>query len=418
MTDPRASQARASELAWRVEAPLGARSPDRGDIASLTALRGFAALWVFIYHAWVTAGPQRLIIAVGGLSIDVTPLASVGWAGVDIFYVLSGFLLWRAFDGWAAQVAPLPSIARYARHRVFRILPAYYAQLAVLVTVAALTGWIALPSLADLIAHVLLVHAWSYEYLLSTNPVWWTLSIEAQYYVLLPALAWTIRKAGWLPVLMTGALIVLAWRAAAFGFVAQAPIPQRVWLIDQLPGRLDQFLMGMLAAHLTLAKDKTCVRVREWLQRSAAGVAGCIACGPVVLVALAYRLHIDDFYIAYWNGDRWLYFWHSTAGLAVALTILGLALRHPSNQPDGRFDDARGLLRHPLLYLGTVSYSFYLWHELILSFIAARWFAFVTRATAPAFAVQLAVGFVLSLVVATLWYRVFERPFTTARRRG
>ena len=46
----------------------------RGDDPALTAVRGIAAFWVFVYHAWLTAGPQLLTLSFASLTLDLTPL--------------------------------------------------------------------------------------------------------------------------------------------------------------------------------------------------------------------------------------------------------------------------------------------------------------------------------------------------------
>ena len=146
----------------------------QADNPSLTAVRGIAALWVFVYHAWLTAGPQLLLVSFSVVAVDLTPFASVGWAGVDVFYVLSGFLLWGVFDAWAMRRSKHILLMRFAKRRALRILPPYYAQL-VLVTVLALTtGLVAPPTASNLFAHVTLTHTWWQEYFLSMNGVWWT----------------------------------------------------------------------------------------------------------------------------------------------------------------------------------------------------------------------------------------------------
>ena len=104
----------------------------RADDPALTAVRGLAAFWVFVYHAWLSVGPQRLLLPVGTASVDLTPLASAGWAGVGVFYVLTGVMLWGEFDDWAmGRRDSLPS-GRYAERRALRILPPYNAQFALL----------------------------------------------------------------------------------------------------------------------------------------------------------------------------------------------------------------------------------------------------------------------------------------------
>src|SRR5512139_237422 len=118
----------------------------RADDPALTAARGLAAFWVFVYHVWLSAGPQRLVVPLAGAALDLTPLASVGWAGVDVFYVLSGFLLWGVFDDYASRRAQAIPVARYAERRALRILPPYYAQVALLAALGLATSWVEPPT--------------------------------------------------------------------------------------------------------------------------------------------------------------------------------------------------------------------------------------------------------------------------------
>src|SRR5512146_2204913 len=116
------------------------------ELAALTGLRGFAALWVVLYHVWVDAVPRAMTIG----PLDLTPAFSCGWAGVDIFFTLSAFLLSLPFASWQLGAMPRPALATFWLRRVLRIFPAYYAQLAVLLALAAV-GVGAWPSAAQLL---------------------------------------------------------------------------------------------------------------------------------------------------------------------------------------------------------------------------------------------------------------------------
>lgn len=100
---------------------------DKRHLDVLTGIRGWAALWVFLYHAWSLSGHPDLIVDLAGLPLDFTPLASVGGAGVTIFFVLSGFLLAIPFAEWQAGMRERPALGKYFLRRVARVFPAYYA---------------------------------------------------------------------------------------------------------------------------------------------------------------------------------------------------------------------------------------------------------------------------------------------------
>lgn len=299
----------------------------RADDPALTAVRGLAAFWVFVYHAWLSVGPHRLLLPLGATSVDFTPLASAGWAGVGVFYVLSGFLLWSIFDGWADKRRESPELVRYAERRALRILPPYYAQVALLAALGLLTPWVERPTPATLALNVTLTHGLSYEHFQAVNNVWWTLSVEAQFYVALPLLAWAVRRFGWTAVLAGGFATMLAWRLAAFAAFRDAPVIERVWVLEQLPGRIDQFLLGMFASHLARASSTIASGMRDALRSRLLLRRSLVLAAPVALIALAYLLHVDDFFLRYWAGHPWLYFWHLAAGIAVAVSLYALAIR-------------------------------------------------------------------------------------------
>lgn len=384
----------------------------RADDPALTAVRGLAAFWVFVYHAWLSVGPQRLLLPLGTVSVDLTPLASAGWAGVGVFYVLSGFLLWGVFDDWTMGRRDSPPLGRFAERRALRILPPYYAQVALLAVLGLVTTWVERPTLTTLAFNLTLTHGLSYEHFQAVNNVWWTLSIEAQFYVALPLLAWAVKRFGWSPVLAGGLAMMLAWRIAAFAAFRDAPVIERVWILEQLPGRIDQFLVGMFASHLARAPSGAAARLRDALRARTYVRLALVLVAPVALIGLAYLLHVDDFFLRYWAGHPWIYAWHLVAGLAVTVSLYALAVR-----PDARMAPARHWALRAAVAFGVTSYSFYLWHELLLRWFSVGVKAVFGEATLSAFAVNFALGLPLCLAVAGLWYWAFERPFLGLRGR-
>ena len=387
---------------------------ERADDPAFTAVRGFAAFWVFFYHAWVFAGPQLLAVPLGFVSLDVTWLASMGWAGVDIFYVLSGFLLWGVFDDWASRRGEALPLAHYAERRALRILPPWYGQIAIIAVIGWTTGWIARPSAADVAWNVVLLQGWLPDRQQAINPVSWTLSIEMQFYVLLPLLAWLVRRTGWGAVFALGFATTVAWRYGALQVLAHESVRIRVWGIEQLPGRIDQFVCGMYAHHLARmpggfgAALRTRVLACAWLHRP------LLWLGPVTLAALSARMHFGGLFLRYWDGDPWLYVWHLLASVGVAASLFALAIR-PSRDHSAPITARERLL----VGFGTVSYSFYLWHELLLQWLqpVSLRLAGGAGGTPVALVVTLGLGFASALAVAVVSYAVLERPFLRTRAR-
>ena len=126
----------------------------------LDLLRAIAIVWVMFFHAWV----------VGGLAPEWTWLSRYGWMGVDLFFVLSGFLIGGQVLAPLSRAQPLRFGDFYLR-RAFRILPAYWVVLALYALVPA---WRERPEMEPLWKFVLMVmnlgndysrpafsHAWS-----------------------------------------------------------------------------------------------------------------------------------------------------------------------------------------------------------------------------------------------------------------
>ena len=107
------------------------------EIAALSGMRGFAALWVFIYHFWALQVATPVIISFFGVQLDISWCFTFGWLGVPIFFVLSGFLLAQPFvRQFDAPASSKVSIRAYLIRRCLRVFPAYYFQLTVLVMLA------------------------------------------------------------------------------------------------------------------------------------------------------------------------------------------------------------------------------------------------------------------------------------------
>jgi peptidoglycan/LPS O-acetylase OafA/YrhL len=121
---------------------------------ALTGIRGVAALWVLLYHAWVYSTPRLIQFELAGIQFDITPLFSTGFVGVDLFFVLSAYLLGTRYFRWIEGRAPRPVLQQYFMRRVARVYPAYLLQLFLLLLLAATTSLYTMPGGAALLAHL------------------------------------------------------------------------------------------------------------------------------------------------------------------------------------------------------------------------------------------------------------------------
>jgi len=168
-------------------------STNPGRLPGIEGLRGIAACSILAYHAWLFSSPAKPGWNLGPITAFVPPLQS----GVTLFFVLSGFLLYRPISDALLHGRPLPSISRYLRSRALRILPAYWTVL----LITGLAGTTILgashsglrvgpPGDARLLLEDALLVA---NYRPST--MWtgvlpaWSVTIEIAFYLALPALA-------------------------------------------------------------------------------------------------------------------------------------------------------------------------------------------------------------------------------------
>lgn len=371
------------------------RPPPISEIAVLTGLRGFAALWVLVYHAWVVAGPRRIEFLLGGWTLDFTPFFSIGWAGVGVFFVLSGFLLAQPYVRWVSGAAARPGVGPYLARRCARVLPGYYLQLILLVTLAwVLDGRWVITGIGDALGYAGMLFVPGPLGVSPLNGVWWTLPIEFSFYLVLPLLAGLLR--GWrvLALLVLAMGIMVAWRWFAIT-VLPAELPgARVVLGNQLPGSLDSFALGMVAAFLQQGTGACAwLGARPWRRELLA------LSGAMLGLCLLYWVHYG--HRAYWTLAPISFLWTPLFCLATAAVIL--AATAGSRPLHWLF--ANSLAR----YLGTISYGVYLWHFPLLGWLVAA----VPALEGYALFWLLPACLGLTVIMAALSWRWVEQPVIT-----
>ncbi|MBY0356001.1 MAG: acyltransferase [Rickettsiales bacterium] len=356
------------------------------DIPALYGLRGAAALWVMAFHAWSLSGYPNVTL----MGVPLNVMLSSGRLGVDGFFVLSAFLL----TGLLLKQPDL-SWRNYVERRALRILPAYYIHLALLVMLALGGVYGHLPRWPDALAHILMLHNLRDDWIFSFNNIsLWSLPVEFSFYLMLPLL-FMIAKRHWGVFLLAAFLLTLLYRWIAFGYVEHSELrTTKFWLLEQLPGRLDQFACGMLAAFVHQRLTPYYVSQKQQGQIMIETLLISLGVlGIALLGAYWHSLRSWQDTSPYWNGDSSLFWLHGAVGACYALLILGLAC-------DGRV--GRRLLGNRLLLLvGLVSYGLYLWHEPFLSMI---------QHVTPSFEMLLMATLPVALVAGTASFILIERP--------
>lgn len=346
----------------------------------------------------------------GGLL--VSPLLAfirAGHAGVNMFFVLSAFLLSMPFLIEAAGGKKVVRRSYYMR-RALRILPLYW--------VAVVSGTIlsaARP--ADLLLglpHLLFLNATTAFYtpdLMPYRGVWWTLATEMQFYVVLPLLPMVLKT--WRGRLM-GLGLLATWAAAYSSFIyggigMQTGLGQ-ILLGLSLFGHAPLFLYGIAGAWLFLRHGEA---IREWMQRSAVLRNGGADLALLLVLAVLGNVLGWAAFRGFWalEGPFPFHSWHLADGAlwtAVVLLMLLAPLR------------LKWLLSNRIFnVLGILSYSIYLWHYPIYKF-GIDWFRGVPPAEAPGWTpAVLGASVLLSallLAFSALTYRFIEKPFLARKQ--
>lgn len=337
--------------------------------ADIDGLRGIAVFCVVVYHCGLAA-------------------FSGGFVGVDIFFVISGYLICAIIQREIEEETF--SYARFYARRARRILPALFVVVAAIIVLAILIMTTAemkdfAKSAVANIGAFSNIYFWQSANYFSTSAelkplmMTWSLSVEEQFYLFFPPVLLLVRRLKWntgvaLGVLSAASLAASVWVTAHDPSSAFFLLPTRAWELG----------VGALVAHMERRAvqqgDVLPIRHRELL-----GAAG--------LAAVAFSIFSYDSTTPF-------------PGIAAALPVCGTAMLIAAR---GSFVNRNIVGNKVLVLIGLVSYSWYLWHWPLLSFarlVADRQIDLATSLSLAA----------LSFVIAILSWRYVEQPFRTRRQ--
>ena len=347
----------------------------KGFSPELNGLRGCAILLVIFFHANI-------------------PYVKGGAIGVDIFYVLSGFLITRLLLQEFDRFGSINFKNFYAR-RFLRLIPALVVMLAVFCVV----GYLVLPArdaahnLGESLVSLFYMANWSKALGWSPKPVFhghtWSLSTEEQFYLLWPVLLLVMLRLlkdrrGLL--LAAAGLALLSWGLRVFMLTMGFPEDRILYGLDS---RGDGLMAGCALAVLF---ESNLVR-REHLPALGRALNLLLPIGAAILLYITAFVRLETPFMI-------------LAGLALVDLISVVMILQVFVHPQSLFTR---LLGHPwLVYLGTISYGLYLWHFPIFKVLRHlgydKW-------------ILISIGSALSLLIAALSYRFMESPLLRLKER-
>ncbi len=402
----------------------------RPHFPCLEGLRAIAALLVVLTHAGALAGDRR-----AGWLADP---AKMGDIGVAVFFVLSGFLIYRPFAvAHMAGEAPMTARAFYWR-RLLRILPAYWLALSVFWALwhFHLFGFRVGFELGDQWwKYYTLVHIYDAQTFLHGIVQAWSIATEVLFYLLIPL--WSVVLLRILARHRTTVVVELMGTATlfAFGYLSRwwfshnqhmwvdpnpkqpAGVTMRAVAFGWLPNQIDLFAIGMAVAviHVWAARSGRLDRLGKVLGR-APGLWWAAAAG--VFWVVAYLLGPPPLATGYRGG-----YWQAHQALYGAFGLLLLVPLVFGNQARG---GVRAFLRaKPIWWMGAVSYGFYLWHfdwmgravtPAAAAGSAPRWHGWLGEHIGAAnFWALLGIGMACGLACAAVSWYALERPLLSLK---
>ena len=346
--------------------PRPEQAAGEARVPELDGLRGVAILLVVFFHATIVGSATPAEALLHGV------FRNFGWTGVDLFFVLSGFLI----TGILVDSRDAPNALRhfYAR-RALRIFPVYYGFLILVFLIVPRVAPGALSVGDDAIFY------WVYlqNFATAAQGDWvhsrflnlvWSLAIEEQFYLVWP---WVVRALAPRTLLRVCLAMIAGSLALRVALVAADVAPVAIYVLS--PARLDGLAAGALVA-VALRSPGGAARLR-------AAAPGAAALSGIALLALVF----------WQRGFSYQLPGTATAGLTLLAvffaSLLVLTLR---SRPQGPL--RRLLATAPLRAWGRTSYAIYVTHQVVLVLATLAWVRLFFEPHAPGaseLALQLAV---------------------------
>ena len=366
----------------------------RTRFPALDGVRALAITLVFLEHYGGGAHGN-------GLLQVLNLLRQRGWLGVDIFFVLSGFLITGILYD---TLGDSKYLSRFFARRSLRILPLYYG---VFVLVAVLTPLLHYDWRAG--------HLWFLVYLgnfaanrdfslylifskthlpFSVNiSHFWSLCVEEQFYLLWPWVVYAVKDRRRL-IAVAGTVVLATLLLRCWFFVWAGPVLAERWIVRTLPFRMDALLIGGILA--LLLRGPQAQQVQQ-------------ACRWLFVLALLPVLAI--FWLSPSAASPWLLTIGFTLTALSSAGLIGMSLRVGS--PAFRLFNVR-----PFRTLGKVSYGFYVFHDMYyyVWLLLLTWLGDHLGGKALPGSIAIVAAFVFTFFLSKLSFEYFESRFLRYKR--
>ena len=379
--------------------PMQPISPPRNSIrlGYIDGLRGVAILLVLLTHTWIFAGAPALSFHIYGKAIVLAAIPAIGYVGVNLFLVLSGFCLAFPFLRDPTYRDRMTTTQFWMR-RLRRIVPAYYISIVFVLLLYPGFGWLMkvlpihrsgatalanAPPLAEVTPHLFLVHNLFPEHVSTINGSYWSLALEFQLYFLFPLfLELFFRWGPWRTVVLI-LIGQLTYRITLEQCLSSTTLDQYQFVLPKAVfGRMFDFAIGMTAAYVVIRRSLA----QDILTSRWGGFFGA------TLLILAFVLTSYLRVPASLTDVVW------AVGFAAVICYASCE-KNACN---------RALSYRPLCALGVISYSVYLIHQRIVERLG-----FVIRLylkAGPAY-ILLTLCIPLIIGVGLLFFKLAEFPF-------
>ncbi|OUS02571.1 hypothetical protein A9Q86_03460 [Flavobacteriales bacterium 33_180_T64] len=360
-------------------------------IFGLDLMRAIAVVMVVCSHTlWIVPDMRGVIRRVFSI---------YGVLGVDIFFVLSGFLIGRIlYNMYVSKVFSFKDVSYFWIRRWFRTLPNYYLALVLNILVAIYIG------------NQLPEALWKYGFFLhnfSTQLPWffpesWSLSVEEFAYIIGPFLLYMVlflkRKVSRSRLFLEVTLFILLFFCITkLWYNHEETIRHiRYWSLNVksiVIYRIDAIYYGVLAAYISIVMPKFWYKIRY------------LACaiGILTLIGMNLLIPIKKWYIETYPGfwNVW-YFLIKSSAIVCVLPLLS------------QMKSAPKLIRIPITYISILSYAIYVLHYSIIMQLM-KYFIPSEQMAGLDIVIYILVYVLITFLASYIMYRIFERPMTNLR---